>query len=194
MAEVQNYVVEVDFGSGAKTRVIGQMDPPGGPYEVEILDSMQSTDGKGTLRYSVVIVEDGPAKGMGTTVFIGTDFTKEFNKDHLANLFEGMGIEPSKLKGKISLKPETVKGRHAFLRVLPAPEGEVDDQGRKKLADKSFITKAQYLQEKKALAVVGAAGSAPVTRGAPANGATGNAAPPPPAAASTDLDSMFPKN
>lgn len=190
MAEVQNYVVEVDFGAGAQTRTIGFVDPPGGPYEVEILDSIQNTDGKGTLRYNVVIVEEGQAKGIGTTIFIGSDFTKDFNRGHLANLFEGMGIDPSKLKGKISLKPETVKGRHAYIRVVPAPEGEVDDQGRKKFADKSFITKAQYQQEKRAMAVVGAASPpAPVSRGVPAIASAAPVA----QSAATDLDSMFPK-
>jgi hypothetical protein len=119
-------------------------------------------------------------------VVIGTDWSKSFNKGHLANLLIGMGAPQNSLKGNVKVRTEHFKGKKAYILVTAPPEGEVDDQGRKKFANKNFITATMYQNAKKVAAMSGGS-VVSISRGAPAASST----PATPAAASTDLNSMF---
>jgi hypothetical protein len=205
----------IDF-SGTPTVDVMQSDPPAGPYEVEILDVKQVTKegegGKTTLRFSVAPVE-GDARGMPCQVVVGTDFSKPFNAGHLVNLLTGIlqkiGKTPEEIKVKlraVSLAsiPAACKGKRAFIFVKSAPEGELDDRGYQKRADKNFISRDMYETAKKigitGKAAVGA-GASSSPPGAPpsSNGSAGKttaappAPPPPPAApaAGSDLGDLF---
>ena len=185
---------------------VTMQDPPPGAWEAEITDVAVKTKqgeggGKTSIHVTVNIVEPGPAQGISTMGFIGTDWSKDFNVKHFVNLFTGimekLGKSPeeikTKLAGVVQLPVSNLKGKRCFIYVKAAPD-ELDDQGRKPFADKNFITMRQYeaakktgviiqMQKKVEGAAAGGAGvqtsgaTPPKPQGAPAqNGTAGGAA------------------
>jgi hypothetical protein len=193
--EVLQYEQTIDFGQGAVPVDVTMSDPPGGPYQVQILASKQVTNdksGKTSNQVDVTIIEEGPAKGMTTRLFLGTDYSKPFNVGHVANLLLGCGVPRTALVGRVTLRPDMIKGRKCFIFVREPMDGEVDEEtGRPARANKNFITKEQYDQLRSAAALAGGAPAAP--RAAAPAASTGT---PPAAPAATggavDLAGMFP--
>lgn len=195
MAESIQFEVEVPFGEGDFAPLdVSQQDPPGGPYEVQITGCRQVTKegegGKTTLRFNVVVTEDGPAKGLSTMVVIGCDWSKPFNLNHLKTLLVGMGGDPSKLKGNKKLAPAVFLGKKCYIFVKAPMEGETDDSGRPKRADKNFQTKQQYTAQKAAQAIAG--GGDPTASAPVANTKSTPVAAPTAPVAGGDLNDMFP--
>ena len=195
MAEVLEFNQQVNLGGVGPVDVM-QQDPPGGPYEVEILATRQVTKegegGKTSLRYNVAVVEDGPAKGISTQVVIGTDWSKPFNVGHLKNCLLGLHnpagqfSNPEKLNAVVNVTPAMFKGNRAYIFVKSPPAGEVDEQGRPVRADKNFITREMYDAAKRAMTLGGGApaAAAPAARPAPANNS-------PKPAGAADLGNLF---
>ena len=186
----EEFQIIIPFGAQAPAPIdVSQQDPPGGPYQVEITAVRQVTgEGEGaktTLRFNVVIVEDGPAKGVQTMVVCGTDWSKPFNVAHMATLLMGCGIPVDKIKGNVPVKSADFVGKKTFIFVKAPLEGETGEDGRPKRADKNFQTRAQYEAQKKALATVGAAGAGGGGTKTPANG------PGAPTGDTTSLQSVF---
>jgi hypothetical protein len=200
--------------NGASPVDMMRQDPPPGAYEVEITATSDhtkkgDTSGKISYEFRFSIVEPCPAQGIGTSLYMGSDWTEPMNVGHFVNLYTGvmehLGKTPeeikAKLAGTVQAPLSAFVGKHAFVIVKPVPD-ELDAQGRKKLADKNFVTKTQYVQLKKTIAALGmqtpppktATATAPTGGPAPVNGATGAAGtiatggpipPPPPGAAGT---------
>jgi len=148
--------IEYDFQQaitleGAVTVDVANVDPPSGPYEVEILSMRRVTKegGKVTLRFGCVVAEDGPARGSAFEIVAGTDWTKDFNKRHITNLLVSVGANRDRLRGAFMLVPQMFVGRRAFVFVKPVPEGELDETGRPLRASKNFMTREEYLLAKK---------------------------------------------
>lgn len=179
MADQTEFVIGVNINGRGPVDVMMQ-DPSPGPHMGEIVDVRQVTKegegGKTTLRFTVTDVEEGsPTRGITCQIVIGTDWSKDFNVQHLVNLLLGMGANPEKIKGTVELKPAMFKGRRAPFYVKAAPE-EVDDQGRKQFANKNWITPGMYEAAKRAAVVAGVqakVSSAPA--GATATGAQASA-------------------
>ena len=161
MGDVTEFDIQVNVGNAGPVDVMMQ-DPSEGPHEITILDVKQTTKegegGKTSLRFSVSDTEPGsPTFGTQTMIIIGTDWTKPFNLGHLVNSLLSIGANPEKIKGVIRVNPAIWRGKKAFMFVKAKPEGEVDDRGRRALADKNFITPSQYTAAKKVEALRGAA-------------------------------------
>lgn len=188
---------------------IAFQDPPGGAYKVEVAGAKKVVNekegGKTTIHFQVIIIEDGDTKGFPTTIFQGTDWEKghNFNAKLVYNMLSGMGYPAEKLTGNLRLLPADLIGKTAYIMVKPAPEGEVDEQGRKRFANKNFITREEYEQVKRMTAlaaqvmksapaansptpVVRTLGAAPAPAPAPVH------VPAPAGPAVVDLSSMFP--
>ena len=74
---------------------VTMQDPPPGAWEAEVTDIAVKTKqgeggGKTSIHITVNIVEPGPAQGISTMGFIGTDWSKDFNVKHFVNLFTGI--------------------------------------------------------------------------------------------------------
>lgn len=206
MAEVSDFSVQVNL-TGAGPVDVMQQDPPGGPYEVEILDARQVTSekegGKTTLRFNVAIV-GGPSNGLSTGLVIGTDWTKPFNVGHLVNLLHGLHdangrfVDPKKWQGVVDVKAGMFKGARAFIYVKAPPEGEINEEtGKPARANKNFITKAMFDAAVKAQALNLGAPAAPAaaapakTNGAAQPAQAAAATTPPPAAQGGSLGELF---
>ena len=183
MSEVLEFNVPVNLAN-ASTVDVTDTDPPAGPFEVEILNQSLSTNEKNqkvSLRYNVVIVEEGPAKGLTTSLFVGTDFSKSFNVGHLMNLLHGLHtadgkfIPPEKVKAIGNITPELTKGKRAYIFVKVPPAGEIDEAtGKAARPDKNFIPPANYKAQKSARAGV----TVPAAASAPPKAANGTAGAP----------------
>ena len=181
--------------NGAGPVDVLMQDPPAGAYLGVITAAARHKTTKAgvvttSIETSVSIVEDGPAQGMSSRIYIGEDWSKKFNVGHFVNLFVGICENAgrtaeeikSRLAGVIELPFDQLPGKKVFIVVKPAPE-ELDAQGRRQFSDKNFVTKAQYEQAKKIQATIGiaapakkAAGPVPTPAdafGAPAPAANG---------------------
>ena len=213
MADNLDFNVSINL-DGVSPVDVTMQDPPPGAFEVEIQSARLVTNdkeggsGKTTIRYGVMIVEDGAAKGLTTEVVCGTDYAKNFNKAHQLNMLKGLHTPDGKylpdagLKGTIQITPQLVTGRRAFMYVKAPAEGEMDENtGRAARANKNFVTREMYAQAKKAAVAVGLT---PVSHAPQANGAhpagaaaTGAQTPTPPTPAgnaAADLDGLFGKS
>jgi hypothetical protein len=176
---------------------VTMQDPPPGAWEAEITDVVVKTKqgeggGKTTMHVTVSICEPGPAQGITTMGFIGTDWSKDFNVKHFVNLFTGIMQKlgktdeeiKAKLVGVVQLPLSNLRGKHCFIFVKSAPD-EVDEFGRKPFADKNFITMKQYEAAKKAGTVIASKPKNGATAGAtaPAGAAGGPPVPAPGAGA-----------
>jgi hypothetical protein len=135
-------------GTGVAPLDVTLEDPPTGAYEVEIEECRplhNARTGKKSFRFDVRLVGDSPSRGVRTTVFIGTDFTKPFNAAHVANLCIGIGMPAEALHGLVKLKAQNFVGRRAFIYVREPRENEVDeDTGRPARGNRNFITREIY--------------------------------------------------
>ena len=213
---------QYDFNDSVNLRGLGPVDvmmedfTPGG-HQCLIMDMWKETKegegGKTTYRFNVVDTEPGSASaGAMAQIVIGTDWTKDFNVGHLINLFMALGAKPEKLTGVVpNITPAVFKGKTAFMFQQAAPEGGVDEEGRRVRGNRNFITKEMYEAAKKMQAAgrpVGATATAPqrpstaATAGAPPNPANGQAAtgsgpvnpttpPPPQGGAAAELGGLF---
>lgn len=175
---------------------VTMQDPPPGAWEAEVTDIAVKTKqgeggGKTSIHITVNIVEPGPAQGISTMGFIGTDWSKDFNVKHFVNLFTGimekLGKSPEEIKAKLAgvvqLPVSNLKGKRCFIYVKAAPD-ELDDQGRKPFADKNFITMRQYEAAKKTGVIIQMQKKVDAAGGAAAGGVpvAGNVPPKPQAA------------
>lgn len=212
MSETTEFELVVPL-TGVGPASVAFQDPPGGAYKVEIVGVKQVTKeeegGKTNVHFQVIITEECDVKGFPTTIVQGTDWAKPFNAKLIHNLLSGMGFPSDKITGHLRLVPSNFIGKTAYMFVRPAPEGEVDEQGRKKWANKNFMTREEYEQVKR-MAVLAAqvmrSGAAPAngpqtpvvrTVGAAPAPAPTHApgpvpAPAPAGSAVVDLSSMFP--
>ena len=155
------YVWIVDFGENPTTATVSAQDPPGGPWEVQIDSFEGTTEGKGSVRFMVSIVEEGEARGIGTQITIGTDQTKPFNVKHATNLMDGLHskdgnhLDRSKLRGRMELSGQLFVGMRAYMWVREYPEGEIDERGFAKRPDRNFMSRAEYESQKRAQAARG---------------------------------------
>lgn len=130
-------------------------EPPAGPHEVEILSAEQSTEKKQSFFFNVRIKESG----MTTNIVVGSDMNKDGNRKHAKALIVGMlqaaGKPATAADGPLQIPSDQFVGKTAFIYVKPAPEGEVDEQGRRPFANKNFISKDLF-EKLKAQAPAGA--------------------------------------
>ncbi len=207
MAEQLDFTVPINL-DGVTPVDVTMQDPPAGAFEVEVqaarlvTNDKEGGSGKTSLRYGVMIVEDGESKGLTTEIVCGTDYSKGFNKAHQLNMLKGLHTADGKhlpdeaLKGSINLTPGLVTGRRAFMFVRAPAEGEIDETtGKSARASKNFITRAMYEQAKKAAHSLAPAsprnGTAKPATSTPALTVAAPAAPS--AGAAADLDSLFGK-
>ena len=207
MAEGAALNIPVTFGdAGPIPMDFNFTDPPAGPWEVEILSFEEHTSKKDTkcLKYGVSIV-DKDAEGIAFDIYMGLDWTKKGNTGHLANLLHGLHkgekyLSAEKLKGIKAINAGMFVGMRAHVNVKPAPEGEIDENGRPKLADRNFCSRDQFLAYKKAAELAAknprpAPVRASPTPAAPAANGAAAAAPAapaaPPAAAAAEVGDLF---
>jgi hypothetical protein len=160
----------------------GVNDPDPGAYACKVTKAVEyaKDDGKKSIKVTVA----GPFGE--TDLYLGLDFSKGGNVRKLATAIQSIGIDYAALQAKGSVNVTSAwfmgkdgKGAPCFI-IVKAVEG-TDAQGRKKLNDKEFATKAQFEAYNAAMASGGApANGAPAASGTPANGAGG------------DLASLFP--
>ena len=169
-----SFIWTVDFGEHPSTAMVSMQDPPGGAWEVQI-DSFEGvTEGKGSVRFMVSIVDEGEARGIGTQIVIGTDQGKPFNVKHAMNLMDGLHtadgqfIDRGKVRGKMELGGQSFVGMRAFMWVREYPDGEMDDRGFPRRADRNFMGRSEYECQKRAQTT---RGGPPPPRPAPARGA-----------------------
>lgn len=193
-------------------------DPPPGVYLVEITEAQEHAKKNEPDKKSAEItctVAEGEAAGIATRIYLGIDFTKAFNIGHFVNLFTGVMQNlgksaeeiKAKLAGPVQIPLSAFKGKKTWIIVKAAPD-TLDEQGRKPLADKNFVTREQAEQAKKSIALLGmpaprkaAASTVPPTATPPTtgasvvNGATGaptpSAPPPPTQGATPALGDLF---
>ena len=214
----EDYMIQCPVNGAGPVDVLMQ-DPPAGAYlgEITACDKHTKTEGgKTSIQFTVAVAEPGPAQGIMTRVWIGTNWAESFNVGHFVNMFAGvmenLGKTPDEIKAKlaamVSVPTSALVGKKCFLLVKPAPE-ELDAQGRRPFADKNFVTRAQYESAKKLAATMGlqapakkAAAAAPPADafGSPAtappaastgNGANATPPPPPAAAAGAPVGDLF---
>lgn len=159
MAETREFNIQVNVAGLGPVDVMME-DPSPGPHMMEILDVKMVTGekegDKNTLRFSVMDAEEGSiTRGISTMVVMGLDWQKEFNVRHIVNLLMGMGVKQDKLKGVIALSPANFIGKKVPVYVKAAPD-ELDELGRKRFANKNFITLDMYAAAKRSAAALGA--------------------------------------
>jgi hypothetical protein len=157
MSETREFAIQVNINSLGPVDVM-QDDPSPGPHMVEIIDVRQVTSdgeggsGKTTLRFSLMDIEETSlTRGIVTGLIIGTDWSKDFNVQHVVNLLHGIGADPSKVKGVITLSPKALVGRKCPIYVK-APPAEFDENGKRQYANKNFITPGMYEAAKRSRA------------------------------------------
>ena len=157
MAENYDFTIQVNINGLGPVDVM-MADPSPGPHMMEILDvklvTAEKEGEKTTLRFSLMDVEEGSiTKGISTMCVLGTDWTKEFNVRHLVNLLMGMGAKADRLKGVVSLSAALLRGKRVPVYVK-APPDELDELGRKRFANKNFITLDMYEAAKRSMAAL----------------------------------------
>jgi hypothetical protein len=157
MSETREFAIQVNINSLGPVDVM-QDDPSPGPHMVEIVDVRQVTSdgeggsGKTTLRFSLMDIEETSiTRGIITGLVIGTDWSKDFNVQHVVNLLHGIGADPSKVKGVITLSPKALVGRKCPIYVK-APPAEFDENGKRQYSNKNFITPGMYEAAKRSRA------------------------------------------
>jgi len=156
-----NFVWVLELGDSPSSAMVSMQDPPGGAWEVQLDAYEGTTEGKGTVRFTVSIVEAGEAQGIGTMITVGTDQSKSFNVKHGFNLLDGYHtadgqfLDRSKLRGRMEITGAQLLGGRAYMWVREFPEGETDDRGFPKRPDRSFMSRSEYESSKRAQAVRG---------------------------------------
>jgi len=197
-----NFVWVVDFGENPTPAMVAMQDPPGGAWEVQIDSFEGTTEGKGSVRFLVSILEKGECEGLGTMITIGTDCTKPFNVKHATSLLDGLHtpdgkfLDRSQIKGRREFQGGSFIGMRAYMWVREYPEGETDERGYQRRPDRNFMGRGEFESQKKIQSLRGrptprsapprAAPTMPPPGPAPApppGPAPGGFAPPPPAAA-----------
>lgn len=140
---------------------------PEGAYAVQIVDSdmKQSDPTKApSLSFDVKVLDAGEAQGLGGKVFVGTDLTKAFNKQHIRALLLGVGAPVAVLEaGNVGISADMFVGKTAYIFV-EAREGK-DENGKPLYDNRNFVSPAYY-EKKKAEAAQG--GAKPAIPTAPA--------------------------
>lgn len=184
--ENPNFSVEVNFAGVEPWDPTkgGVNDPDPGAYPAKVVKAVEyDKDGKKSIKVTVEIQGQGQ-----TDLYLGLDFSKAGNVRKLATAIQSMGIDFAALqaKGAIKVTPawfmgKDGKGAPCYV-IVKAVEG-VDAQGRKKLNDKEFASKAQF----EAYTAAVASGSVPAASGgAPAASAPAAGKP------ADDLSALFP--
>ncbi len=129
---------------------------PQGAYKVKIED--YEVNDKGNILFTVRSYDE-PAKGDTTGIMLGTNFTLKGNKSHYKALATGAlqaaGQDPAGANRSLSVPVSAFVGKDAYIFVKHAPEGEVDEQGRKPFPNRNFVTKEFYEAQRKAMAANG---------------------------------------
>ncbi len=204
MSETQNFKITVPLAGVSPVSLLFR-DPPGGCYAVKITAVSQVTSekegGKTTLRFQTLITEECEVRGLPVMVVLGTDWSKPFVLKLYVNLLTSLGLPAEALNQNVELTPGYFIGKTAYVLVVPAPEGEVDEQGRKRFADKNFVTREDYEMSKRAAALLAtpAANQPQVAANQPMiaqpRAAAAGSAPvpvPPAPTGGVDLSTMFP--
>lgn len=159
MADTRDFSIQVNIQNLGPVDVMLD-DPSPGPHMTEITDVRLVTNdneggtGKTTLRFSVMDVEENSmTRGIITGVVIGTDWSKDFNTQHMVNLLLGMGANKDKVKGVVTLVPKNFLGKRCPIYVK-APPAEVDENGKRQFANKNFITLEMYEAAKRSRAAM----------------------------------------
>jgi hypothetical protein len=157
MSETRDFALQVNIRNLGPADVM-QDDPSPGPHMVEIIDVRQVTadgeggNGKTTLRFTLQDIEENSiTRGIVTGLVVGTDWSKDFNTQHVVNLLHGIGADPSKVKGVITLTPKALVGRKCPIYVK-APPSEFDENGKRQFSNKNFITPGMYEAAKRSRA------------------------------------------
>jgi hypothetical protein len=178
MSETRDFAIQVNINNLGPVDVMTD-DPTPGPHMAEIIDLRQVTSdgeggsGKTTLRFSLMDIEpDSLTRGIVTGLVIGTDWSKDFNVQHVVNLLLGIGANPAKVKGVVTLSPKALIGQKCPIYVK-APPAEFDENGKRQYANKNFITPGMYEAAKRTragMAKIPAANQPQATNGTTQNG------------------------
>lgn len=159
MSETRDFAIAVNINNLGPVDVMMD-DPTPGPHMAEIVDVRQVTSdgeggtGKTTLRFSLMDIEEHSlTRGIITGLVIGTDWSKEFNTQHVVNLLLGMGANKEKVKGIITLSPKNLIGKKCPIYVK-APPAEFDENGKRQFSNKNFITLEMYEAAKRTRAAM----------------------------------------
>jgi len=149
MSETRDFAIAVNINNLGPVDVMMD-DPTPGPHMVEIIDVRQVTSdgeggsGKTTLRFSLMDIEESSlTRGIITGLVMGTDWSKDFNVQHVVNLLLGIGAPKDKIKGVITLSPKALVGKKCPIYVK-APPAEFDENGKRQYANKNFVTPEMY--------------------------------------------------
>jgi hypothetical protein len=149
MSETRDFAIAVNINTLGPVDVMMD-DPTPGPHMVEIIDVRQVTSdgeggsGKTTLRFSLMDIEESSlTRGIITGLVMGTDWSKDFNTQHVVNLLLGIGAPKDKVKGVITLSPKALVGKKCPIYVK-APPAEFDENGKRQFSNKNFITPEMY--------------------------------------------------
>ena len=149
MSETRDFAIAVNINNLGPVDVMMD-DPTPGPHMVEIIDVRQVTSdgeggsGKTTLRFSLMDIEESSlTRGIITGLVMGTDWSKDFNVQHVVNLLLGIGAPKDKIKGVITLSPKARVGKTCPIYVK-APPAEFDENGKRQYANKNFVTPEMY--------------------------------------------------
>jgi hypothetical protein len=155
---------------------------PEGAYKVKI-ESAEAND-KGNVLFTVRSLDE-PALNDTTGIMLGVDDSKKGNRSHYKALctgvYEAMGQDPAAITGKVEVDTDDLLGKEAYIYVKHAPEGQLDDQGRRPFPNRNFVTKEFYEAQRRAM--LGGNGVA--------TGKGAVAAPPAAAPAQPKLGSLF---
>jgi hypothetical protein len=113
---------------------------------VRILSAVvkQSENGKAPSVKFETVVTGGAHKGMNVRLSLYTDRSKPFVNQLWKAALLSVGVNPATLEsGAFKAGPDTFIGKDAYINVRDAEEGE-DENGKKKLQDRKFITKGDY--------------------------------------------------
>jgi hypothetical protein len=149
MSDTRDFAIQVNINNLGPVDVMMD-DPSPGPHMAEIVDVRQVTSdgeggsGKTTLRFSLMDVEENSlTRGIITGLVVGTDWSKDFNVQHIVNLLLGMGANREKVKGVITLSPKNLISKKCPIYVK-APPAEFDENGKRQYSNKNFITLEMY--------------------------------------------------
>ena len=179
MSDTRDFAIAVNINNLGPVDVMMD-DPSPGPHMAEIVDVRQVTSdgeggtGKTTLRFSVMDIEEtSVTRGIITGLVVGTDWSKDFNVQHIVNLLLGMGAARDKVKGVVTLTPKALIGKKCPIYVK-APPSEFDENGKRQYANKNFITLEMYEAAKRTrkAMIMPAANQPQVMANGAANGGT----------------------